>query len=120
MISAYDLNDPNSARIRRHMPDFFVADPPDPEAAVVQEDGFIPAGWEAWHRILRRDAAASDGDPYAAMSVQLAQWFRDGLQLSDRSAIGRISGCSAGAKTGTLAICRRLAEDHAVPKHGSR
>lgn len=75
MISAYDLNDPNSARIRRHMPDFIVADEPDPEAEVVQQDGFIPAGWEAWHRLLRRDAAASDGDPYAAMSVQLDNGF---------------------------------------------
>lgn len=75
MISAYDLNDPDSARIRRHMSDFIEAEAPDPEAPVLQQDSFIPSGWEAWHRLLRRDTAASDGDPYAAMAVQLDNGF---------------------------------------------
>ena len=80
MISAYDMNDPSSARIRRHMADFVAADVPDPEAADPEEESyqvenFIPPGWEGWHRLLRRDAAASGGDPYAAMSVQLDNGF---------------------------------------------
>ncbi len=75
MLSAYDLNDPASARIRQHLEDFKQADVPNPEAREYQKDSYLPSGWEGWHRLLRRDAAASGGDPYAAMSVQLDNGF---------------------------------------------
>lgn len=75
MISAYDLNDPDSARIRCHLADFQAAEAPDPESEQRDDGNFMPSGWEAWHRLLRRDANASGGDPYAAMSVQLDNGF---------------------------------------------
>ncbi len=75
MISAYDLNDPDSARIRQHLRDFQDAEAPDPESDARDDGNFMPSGWEAWHRLLRRDASASGGDPYAAMSVQLDNGF---------------------------------------------
>lgn len=75
MISAYDLNDSDSARIRCHLQDFQGAEVPDPESDVRDDGNFMPSGWEAWHRLLRRDAGASGGDPYAAMAVQLDNGF---------------------------------------------
>jgi hypothetical protein len=58
MITARDLNDQSSARIRRYLPRFRSAPPPDPAG----DD------WEAWIALLRaRDS--DDGDPSGAMTV---------------------------------------------------
>jgi Transport and Golgi organisation 2 len=58
MITARDLNDQGSARIRRYLPRFQSAPPPDP----AQDD------WDAWIALLAaRDS--DDGDPSGAMTV---------------------------------------------------
>jgi hypothetical protein len=58
MVTAHDLDDPGSARIRRHLPRFRAAPPPDPE----RDD------WFAWETLLAaRDS--EDGDAHGAMCV---------------------------------------------------
>lgn len=62
MATAYDLNDPRSPRITRHLGDLQEAAAPDPETG----------NWAAWQAILARSAAT---DPQAAaeaaMTVEL-------------------------------------------------
>ncbi|MFO1059489.1 MAG: NRDE family protein [Dongiaceae bacterium] len=59
MITAHDRNDPASARIRRHLPRFEAAPPPDPGAP----DG---TGWAGWEALL----ASREGDtPRDAMAI---------------------------------------------------
>jgi hypothetical protein len=58
MITARDLNDPGSARIRRYLPRFQSAPPPDP----ARDD------WDAWIALLA-DRESDDGDPNGAMTV---------------------------------------------------
>jgi hypothetical protein len=61
MLTAYDLNDPQSPRTARHLDDFRAAAIPDPEAA-------NPEGgdWAAWQALLARSAPGSE----AAMTVE--------------------------------------------------
>ena len=75
MISAYDMNDVKSAHIGRHIADFRKAAAPEPETWRQDDTQTAPSGWESWHEILRRNAAESGGDPFAAMSVQLDNGF---------------------------------------------
>ena len=75
MISAYDLNDSDSARIRCHRQAFRDAEIPQPVSGTASEEADASSGWQAWQGLLRRDAGASGGDPYAAMSVQLDNGF---------------------------------------------
>ncbi len=66
MITAHDLNDAvNSARIRRHLPRFRTAPPPDPDA----DDGV--GDWFAWESLL----ADRSGDDYETMNVDLDSGF---------------------------------------------
>jgi hypothetical protein len=58
MITARDLNDPGSARIRRYLPRFQSAPPPDP----ARDD------WDAWIALLAA-RETEDGDPSGAMTV---------------------------------------------------
>jgi Transport and Golgi organisation 2 len=58
MITAHDLNDLTSPRIRRYLPRFRSASPPDP----ARDD------WDAWIALLA-DRGADDGDPHGAMTV---------------------------------------------------
>ena len=58
MITARDLNDPGSARVRRYLPRFQSAAPPDP----AHDD------WDAWIALLA-DRESDDGDPNGAMTV---------------------------------------------------
>ena len=58
MITARDLNDPGSPRVRRYLPRFRSAPPPGPGA----DD------WDAWIALLA-DRAGDDGDPNGAMTV---------------------------------------------------
>jgi uncharacterized protein with NRDE domain len=56
MLTAYDLNDPESPRGARHRAAFEAAAPPDPDAG----------DWSAWQEILARSEAGSE----AAMTVE--------------------------------------------------
>lgn len=58
MITARDLNDPASARIRHFLPCFEAAATPDPEHA----------DWSAWQELLA-DRRSPDGDPQNAMTI---------------------------------------------------
>jgi Transport and Golgi organisation 2 len=58
MITAHDLNDQGSARIRRYLPRFQSAPPPDP----AHDD------WDAWVGLLA-DRDSDDGDPNGAMTI---------------------------------------------------
>jgi Transport and Golgi organisation 2 len=59
MITARDLNDPTSARVRRFLPQFERAQAPDPGA----DD------WRAWIELLGRRAAPGD-EPGDAMTIE--------------------------------------------------
>jgi hypothetical protein len=58
MITARDLNDPASPRLRHYLPKFRAAPPPDPEAG----------DWSGWIGLLA-DRDTPDGDPTNAMSI---------------------------------------------------
>jgi len=58
MITARDLNDPASPRLRHYLPRFREAQPPAPE----RDD------WEAWIELLA-DRDSPDGDPTNAMTI---------------------------------------------------
>jgi len=65
MITAHDRNDRTSPRIRRFLPLFEAASPPDPEHGE----------WSSWARLLAsRDHGAEEG-PGAAMSIDTASGF---------------------------------------------
>jgi uncharacterized protein with NRDE domain len=65
MLTANDLNDTQSARIRAYLPKFRDARAPDPDSG----------DWEAWKtRIASRDATASDGER-GAMNVGSGSGF---------------------------------------------
>ena len=59
MITARDLNDPTSARVRHFLPQFERASPPDPGA----DD------WHAWIELLGQ-RAASGAEPGDAMTIE--------------------------------------------------
>lgn len=52
MLTAYDLNDQDSARVRRHLADLRAAPPPDPD----QDE------WSGWTAIMARPAAVTSED----------------------------------------------------------
>jgi hypothetical protein len=58
MITAHDLNDHGSARIRRYLPRFQSVPPPDP----AHDD------WAEWIALLA-DRDSADGDPSGAMTI---------------------------------------------------
>jgi hypothetical protein len=58
MITAHDLNDATSARIRRHLPRFRAAPAPDPGRG----------DWRDWQRLLAEVDGGADG-PRAAMTL---------------------------------------------------
>jgi uncharacterized protein with NRDE domain len=65
MITAHDRNDKASPRIRRYLPRFEAASPPDPERG----------DWSQWQALLAdRDHAPEEG-PGAAMSIALESGF---------------------------------------------
>lgn len=59
MITAYDLNDRRSPRIRRYLPQFEAATAPDPDRA----------DWEAWRQLLGDRGADADAGSGGAMTV---------------------------------------------------
>ncbi len=75
MVTAHDPNDPDSPRIRRHLPRFRIAPPPDPGAGA----------WEAWERLLadRRFGAAGIGE---ALNVPPVEGF--GTVCASLAALG--------------------------------
>lgn len=64
MITAHDLNDADSARIRRQLPRFRAAPAPDPGRG----------DWRAWQRLLA-DAEGGEDGPHAAMTLVPAGGF---------------------------------------------
>ena len=65
MLTAYDLNDPESPRIARHRADFERAAAPHPERG----------DWQSWQAILARSAAGDPASgPEAAMTVDLGEF----------------------------------------------
>lgn len=75
MITAYDRNDPGSARIRAYLPRFEAAPAPEPEAG---PDG---AGWRAWERLLAsrvydvNEPEPGEGGPAGAMTIVTGTGF---------------------------------------------
>lgn len=65
MLTARDLNDLSSPRIRRHLPRFRAAEAPDP----AMED------WQAWREILARGPEGIEDDPFAAMTIMTSEGF---------------------------------------------
>jgi hypothetical protein len=62
MVTAHDLNDESSPRIRTYLPQFRAAPPPDPEAG----------DWRTWESLL---ASRGSSDPLADMTVVTGQGF---------------------------------------------
>lgn len=65
MITAYDLNDRRSPRIRRYLPEFETATAPDP----------YRGDWEAWRRLLGERSSDADAGPGGAMTVATGTGF---------------------------------------------
>jgi hypothetical protein len=65
MVTAHDLNDESSRRIRNYLPQFRAASPPDPEAG----------DWRAWESLLASRGNGDDSDPMAGMTVVTGQGF---------------------------------------------
>lgn len=61
MLTAYDIDSPDSARVRRHLPAFRAAVPPDPESG----------DWSAWRELLTRRGE----EPEEAVLIDTAQGF---------------------------------------------
>ncbi len=59
MITAGDLDDPTSPRIRAFLPRFRAAPAPDPDGG----------DWRAWERLMASRDAGSSGRPEAAMAI---------------------------------------------------
>ena len=59
MITAHDPDDPASSRVRRHLPRFRAAPPPEPGAG----------DWASWEALLTDGAPDEHGDPAAALRV---------------------------------------------------
>lgn len=65
MLTARDLNDEASPRIRSHLPLFQQAPAPDPEAG----------DWQAWQSLLASRLGPPGDDPFAAMTVVTDRGF---------------------------------------------
>jgi hypothetical protein len=65
MITAHDRNDLASPRIRRFLPRFEAAAPPDPQRG----------DWEGWASLLASREHGADEGPAAAMSIALESGF---------------------------------------------
>jgi hypothetical protein len=65
MLTAHDLNDTASARIRFHMPRFDAAPAPDPSSG----------NWTAWEALLASREAEAEAGPQGAMSIVTPSGF---------------------------------------------
>ncbi len=59
MITAHELNDESSARIRFHRPRFASTTPPDPERGQ----------WESWEKLLASREHEPDAGPHGALTI---------------------------------------------------
>ncbi|HEX9461661.1 MAG TPA: NRDE family protein [Alphaproteobacteria bacterium] len=59
MVTAHELNDESSARIRFHRPRFAAAPPPDPERGQ----------WESWEKLLASREQEPDAGPHGALTI---------------------------------------------------
>ena len=65
MLTAHDLNDTESARIRFHLPRFAVAAIPDP----------AKGDWSAWQALLVSRESEAEAGPHGAMNIATATGF---------------------------------------------
>jgi Transport and Golgi organisation 2 len=65
MLTAHDLNDNASARIRFHLPRFAAAAPPDPSRG----------DWAAWEALVSSREAESEAGPQGAMTIVTPSGF---------------------------------------------
>ena len=63
MVTAHDMNDTTSARIKHHLPRFRAAPVPDPAAG----------DWFAWEALMADQGKAADSDWSGAMAIEMAE-----------------------------------------------
>lgn len=84
MLTAAELNDRTSLRIRHYLPRFRQAAPPRPEIS----------DWAEWQALLASGQGATDDDPHSAMTVATADGFgtvsSSLVALPDATAPGRL------------------------------
>ena len=81
MVTAHDLNDPHSDRIRHHLPRFRAAPAPDPETG----------DWFAWETLLADRSRADDANWSGSMAVNPEDFTLD--ENTDRTDFGTV--CSS-------------------------
>ena len=84
MLTAAEIDDPTSPRIRRYLPRFRAAPPPRPESG----------DWGAWRDLLACRDGSGSGDPNAAMTVVTDTGF--GTVSSSLIALARGDGGPGG------------------------
>lgn len=65
VFSAYDVNDPESTRVRRALPRFRIADAPDPEGG----------DWSAWEKLLADRTRGEPADYGSAINLDNGEGF---------------------------------------------
>ena len=65
VFTAYDVNDPDSARVRRALPRFRIAAPPDPDSG----------DWSAWERLLADRTRGESSDYGSAINLDNGEGF---------------------------------------------
>jgi uncharacterized protein with NRDE domain len=65
MLTARDLNDQSSPRIKTYLPQFRAAAPPDPNAG----------DWQSWENLLASRLGSEADDPFGAMTIATDQGF---------------------------------------------
>jgi len=65
MVTAHDLNDESSPRIRTYLPQFRAVPPPDPETG----------DWRAWESLLASRGDGSGSNPMAGMTIVAERGF---------------------------------------------
>ncbi len=94
LLTAHELNDESSARIRYYRPRFAEAAPLDPERA----------DFSSWEKLLASREQEPDAGPHGALTIVTSEEN------------GRRTGAAPTARC-SLAVCRRAAGYHALPRH---
>jgi hypothetical protein len=84
MLTAHDLNDTESARIRFHLPRFRAAPPPDPGRG----------DWAAWEALLASRDSEPGAGAHGAMTIATETGF--GTSSSSLIALPRVTGLRPG------------------------
>ena len=90
MLTAGELDDPESPRIRAFLPRFREAEAPDPEAPDPEAPGTDGGDWRAWRELLKSRVHDREAGPAAAMCVVTDEGFETVssslIALPDRTA----------------------------------